>query len=66
MCIFNYYVKPYQPFIQNRKLSHITEFGYNEGIVFNVKEDGIIIKTEDELFIGPPPKVKYEYILGRD
>lgn len=55
-----------EPFIQNRKLSHITEFGYNEGIVFNVKEDGIIIKTEDELFIGPPPKVKYEYILGRD
>ena len=44
-----------EPFIQNRKLSHITEFGYNDGIVFNVKEDGIIIKTEDEQFIGPPP-----------
>lgn len=55
-----------EPFVQNKKLSHITEFGYNDGIVFNVKEDGIIIKTEDKLFIGPPPKVKYEYILGRD
>lgn len=55
-----------EPFIKNRKLSHITEFGYNDGIVFNVEEDGIIIKTEDEQFIGPPPKVKDEYILGRD
>lgn len=55
-----------EPFIHNKKLSHITEFGYNDGIVFNVKEDGIIIKTEDERFIGPPPKVKNEFILGRD
>ena len=54
-----------EPFIQHKKLSHITEFGYNDGIVFNVKEDGIIIKTEDELFVGPPPKVKDECILGR-
>ena len=26
----------------------------------------IIIKTEDEQFIGPPPKVKDECIIGRD
>ena len=55
-----------EPFIHNKKLSHITEFGYNDGIVFYVKEDGIVIRTEDEKFIGPPPKVKYEDILGRD
>lgn len=55
-----------EPFIHNKKLSHITEFGYNDGIVFNVKEDGIIIRTEDENFIGPSPKVKDEDILGRD
>lgn len=43
-----------EPFINNTHLSNIMEFGYNDGIVFQVTENGIIVKTEDREFIGPP------------
>lgn len=54
-----------EPFINNAHLSDIAEFGYNEGLVFNVTENGIIIKSEDERFIGPPKKIREEAILER-
>ena len=47
-----------EPFINNQKLVNIANFGYNGGIVFEVKEDGIIVKTENEEFIGPPKKIE--------
>lgn len=55
-----------EPFINKRHLSDIAEFGYNEGLVFNVREDGIIIKSENDKFIGPPKKVEDDIVLGRD
>lgn len=57
-----------EPFLNNNKLrGEIGDIDYNEGIVFEIKENQIIVKTENPKFIGPskPLKIKEDEIEVR-
>ena len=52
-----------EPFLNNSKLrGEIGNIDYNEGIVFEIKDNQIIVKTENPKFVGPskPLKIKEE------
>lgn len=48
------------PFLNSQKIKYLTTGGYNDGIVFRVTKNGIIVETEKEDFIGPPKLINLE------
>lgn len=56
------------PFLNSSKLrGELGDIDYNEGIIFEIKESQIIVKTENPKFIGPskPLKIKEDEIEVR-